>query len=279
MDKLPMIELNEALQIVLSAARPLGSERVELGDSLNRVLAEDVATDTDLPPFDKSLRDGYACRHADLCHVLTIVETIAAGALPTREIGPNQCAKIGGSGRAARPDSSCSNRPRPSPRIPSRSQAATQFIAREAKHAGAPSEGDAHPPQWRPHRLCPASCRPVAVIASGNELVPLRAGPVRSNTNGPRLMARSRTWDRSKDSALSGDAGRHQQSPEGGSGRERVVLISRRRSVGISISCRQCCGRTVRRCSKVAIKPGKPAVFVPGQTYSGLPNPLSTFVV
>lgn len=89
-----MIELEEALRIVLDSARPLGSERVDIGRALNRILAEDVTSDIDMPPFDKALVDGYACRRADLAGRLTIVETIQAGVSPTKAVGPNQCAKI-----------------------------------------------------------------------------------------------------------------------------------------------------------------------------------------
>lgn len=89
-----MIELKEALRIVLSSARPLGRERVDLGRALNRILAEDVASDIDMPPFDRSVVDGYACRRADLASTLTVLETIQAGAPPTKSIGPNECAKI-----------------------------------------------------------------------------------------------------------------------------------------------------------------------------------------
>lgn len=89
-----MIDLKEALRTVLDSARPLGTERVELSNALGRVLAEDVAADMDLPPFDKATMDGYACRRADLGQVLTVIETIPAGAVPTQTLGPNQCAKI-----------------------------------------------------------------------------------------------------------------------------------------------------------------------------------------
>jgi molybdopterin molybdotransferase len=38
--------------------------------------------------------DGFACRRADLANELTVIETIPAGVLPQKAIGPNQCAKI-----------------------------------------------------------------------------------------------------------------------------------------------------------------------------------------
>jgi molybdopterin molybdotransferase len=84
----------EAFDIVMNSARQLGTARVELGLALNRVLAEDVASDMDMPPFNKSQMDGFACRRADLPNELTIIETIPAGALPEKRLGKNQCAKI-----------------------------------------------------------------------------------------------------------------------------------------------------------------------------------------
>jgi molybdopterin molybdotransferase len=72
----------------------LGSERVDLGQALGSVLAEDVASDIDMRPFDKSMMDGYACRRADLEHELVVIETIPVGALPNKTVGPNQCSKI-----------------------------------------------------------------------------------------------------------------------------------------------------------------------------------------
>src|SRR3712207_1778464 len=77
-----MIPVSEALQIVLRETRPLGGERVRLEESLGRVLAEDVAADTDLPPFDRAQMDGYAVRSDDLRETparLRVVGESAAG--------------------------------------------------------------------------------------------------------------------------------------------------------------------------------------------------------
>jgi len=89
-----MLAFEQALKIVLDAARPLDGERVAIDQALNRILAEDVKSDVDMPPFDKSAMDGYACRRTDLGRELTIIETIPAGSAPTKSIGENQCAKI-----------------------------------------------------------------------------------------------------------------------------------------------------------------------------------------
>src|ERR687889_81866 len=61
-----MIPVEEAIRIILEKAAPLPSEDVALADALGRVLAEDVAADTDLPPFDRAQMDGYAVRSEDL---------------------------------------------------------------------------------------------------------------------------------------------------------------------------------------------------------------------
>jgi molybdopterin molybdotransferase len=55
-----MIELEEALEIVLSQVKVLPPERVNLLSSLGRTLAEDVYADFDIPGFDRAAMDGYA---------------------------------------------------------------------------------------------------------------------------------------------------------------------------------------------------------------------------
>ncbi len=50
----------------LAAATPRKTEQLPLLDALHRVLAAPVRADRDLPPFDRSTRDGYAVRAAAL---------------------------------------------------------------------------------------------------------------------------------------------------------------------------------------------------------------------
>lgn len=89
-----MIAFDDAFEIMMGPVRRLGTERVGIERALNRVLAEDVASDIDMPPFNKSAMDGFACRRADLANELTIIETIPAGLVPKKAIWQNQCAKI-----------------------------------------------------------------------------------------------------------------------------------------------------------------------------------------
>ncbi len=89
-----MITFQEAYETVMSSAFSTGSEMVPLDKSLNRILAEDVRSDMDMPPFDKATVDGFACRRKDLGNELEIIETIPAGKWPEKSIGAGQCARI-----------------------------------------------------------------------------------------------------------------------------------------------------------------------------------------
>lgn len=92
-----MITVDEALALVLRHAAPLPRRPTELAEALGCRLAEDVAADLDLPPFDKSLVDGYAIRSADLGRGdrrFRIVEEITAGKVPRHTIGPGDAAMI-----------------------------------------------------------------------------------------------------------------------------------------------------------------------------------------
>jgi len=90
------MKFDDAFEIVMNSARLLGTERlsIEGDDLLNRILAEDVTSDIDMPPFNKSLRDGFACRRADLGDELIIIETIPAGSQPKKAVGQKQCTRI-----------------------------------------------------------------------------------------------------------------------------------------------------------------------------------------
>ncbi|MCD6392526.1 MAG: molybdopterin molybdotransferase MoeA, partial [Planctomycetes bacterium] len=57
-------------------------------------LAADVASDMDMPPHNLSAMDGFACRQADLNDGLAEIETIPAGYMPTKSIGPGECSRI-----------------------------------------------------------------------------------------------------------------------------------------------------------------------------------------
>lgn len=89
-----MIFFKEALSIVENSALKVKTERIDFGLSLNRVLAEDIKSDIEMPPFDKSAVDGYACKKEDINNVLEVIEVIPAGQAPKEVVGKNQCSKI-----------------------------------------------------------------------------------------------------------------------------------------------------------------------------------------
>jgi molybdopterin molybdotransferase len=93
-----MLSVAEAQGVVLQHSRPLVAETLSLGpELLGQVLAEDVASDLDMPPYDKALMDGYAVRSADLPDghgKLAVIEEVMAGRVPQRELGPGQATRI-----------------------------------------------------------------------------------------------------------------------------------------------------------------------------------------
>ncbi|MGH7456420.1 MAG: molybdopterin molybdotransferase MoeA, partial [bacterium] len=92
-----MISVREALEIALRQTKRLPVELVPLLESAGRVLAEDVATDVDMPPFPRSSMDGYAVRSEDVRNApakLAVVGFIPAGSYPNFSLQPGQAAKI-----------------------------------------------------------------------------------------------------------------------------------------------------------------------------------------
>lgn len=74
-------EAARTVQQHAAAVRPRHAETVPLLDSLDRTLAQKVIADRDQPPFARSTRDGFACRSADLAQLkpLTLTGRLRAG--------------------------------------------------------------------------------------------------------------------------------------------------------------------------------------------------------
>src|SRR3989440_12785287 len=93
-----MLSVSEAQALILEAVHPLPAKTVPLTPAaLGLILAEDIASDIDSPPYDKALMDGYAVRSADLSegtHALAIIEEITAGRTPQRPVGRGQTSRI-----------------------------------------------------------------------------------------------------------------------------------------------------------------------------------------
>jgi molybdenum cofactor synthesis domain-containing protein len=92
-----MIPISQAIEIVLQQTTRLASEQVALPEAANRILAEDIIADTDLPPFDRAQMDGYAVRAADVAKTpaqLKIVGESAAGAGWHRQMNSGEAVRI-----------------------------------------------------------------------------------------------------------------------------------------------------------------------------------------
>lgn len=92
-----MIPVDKALEIVLSHTPTLPPEGVPLAESVGRILAEEVRTDLDMPPFDRSAMDGYAVRASDAAHApvtLEVVGQIRAGQYPDRGLEAGQTVQV-----------------------------------------------------------------------------------------------------------------------------------------------------------------------------------------
>jgi molybdopterin molybdotransferase len=92
-----LIPFEQALAMVLAEAKPLASDEVALEEALGRVLAEGVAADADLPPFDRSAMDGYAVGAADVAQApvwLPVAGQMRAGQPPGPPLLPGTAIQI-----------------------------------------------------------------------------------------------------------------------------------------------------------------------------------------
>ena len=96
-----MIQVQEALDKILSKIQFKGVEKIPLDQALGRVMAEDVVSRINNPPLDNSAMDGYALIAGDIQSAtpenpvkLEIVEEIAAGYTAKGTLKPGQTMRI-----------------------------------------------------------------------------------------------------------------------------------------------------------------------------------------
>lgn len=92
-----MITVEEAEKIIQSKVKNFGIENIPFEDSLERVLAEDITTDRDLPPFNRATMDGIAISFAAYengIKAFKIIATQAAGDTPVEINHPDECIEI-----------------------------------------------------------------------------------------------------------------------------------------------------------------------------------------
>lgn len=299
-----MVPFDEAQRLVLDRAQFLGAETVDLSASLNRILAEDVVSDRDMPPFNKAAMDGYACRRADLGNELAVIEVIPAGRSPAKRVGRNECAKIM-TGAMMPEGADCvimiefvklvsehtvrfagtgtENN------ICYRGEDVKQgqIVARKGTRIGPPqiavmaSAGWARPVVARQPR--------VGIIATGSELVEpdVKAeGPRIRNSNSYQLCAQVLAMGAAaKYHGIAGDTTDALEARlRSARAQSDVLIVSGGVSVGDLDLVRAVLEKTGFKLlfEKVAVKPGMPTVFAVSEEAFcfGLPgNPVSTFVI
>src|SRR5215470_9215080 len=76
--------------------RPRAHATVSVWDALGLVLAQEVKTDREYPPFDRSTRDGYAVRASEVVRggKLPCIAEIKAGDTVTEPLAPGTCVQI-----------------------------------------------------------------------------------------------------------------------------------------------------------------------------------------
>jgi molybdopterin molybdotransferase len=92
-----MISVEQALELVLKHTGKLSRcWQIDTGSALGCILGEEVTSDIDSPPHDKSLVDGFAIHEADLAGAKTLRVTarVVAGEVPLQAIEPGTAQQI-----------------------------------------------------------------------------------------------------------------------------------------------------------------------------------------
>ena len=99
-----LVTLEEAVKKLYEnfEPKPLGFEEIPLFDAFGRVLAEDVYSEVDVPPFDRAAMDGYAVKAADTFGAredkpvkLKIIGKVKVGFKPEVHVNRGEAAEIG----------------------------------------------------------------------------------------------------------------------------------------------------------------------------------------
>ncbi|WP_099211310.1 molybdenum cofactor synthesis domain-containing protein [Thermococcus henrietii] len=98
---LKVVPLEKALEVIDSFPLEPKVERVPLGEALGRVLAEDIVSPINVPPFDRATVDGYAVRAEDTFMAsesepvrLKVTGEVNAGDFPDFELKPGESVYI-----------------------------------------------------------------------------------------------------------------------------------------------------------------------------------------
>lgn len=293
-----MLTIEEARAIILSEVPAPKAVELPLAELLGATLAEDVASDLDMPPFDKAMMDGYAVRAAEL-GPYRVIEEIPAGRVPAKAVEAGTSSKImtgaplpAGADAVQQVEKTRREGDRVSflePVKPGQNVAARgtdvkagELVLRAGRRIG-PAEIGTLAAVGRTRAKAWARPR-VAVLATGDELVApdRRPGPGQiRNSNTAMIAAQVRAMGLGCD-----DLGVVGDNREAIRARIRegltydLLLLSGGVSAGdwdLVIPALEAEGVTIKA-HQVRIKPGRPFCFAP--RVFGLPgNPVSAFVI
>lgn len=96
-----LLPVKEAFRVIDENQVRMGVEEIDLDDAYHRVLAEDIISRFDSPPFDRSAMDGYAVRAEDTFGsspenpiTLRVVDSIGAGDVSGTETARGEAVRI-----------------------------------------------------------------------------------------------------------------------------------------------------------------------------------------
>jgi molybdopterin molybdotransferase len=314
----PALSVAAARARILASVERLAPEQVPLEQALGRVLAEEIVAGEAVPPFANSAMDGYALRAADVAQAsraqpvgLAVVADLAAGAVGERALAAGEAARImtgaplPPGADAVVPVEATDEWPRPAgARLPERVQifravAAGDFVRPPGQDITA---GTAVLPAGRVLRAAdvgvlaalgradvPVIRRPrVALLATGDELVPLREQPALGqirNSNSYALAALVReAWGEPLDLGIARDDAEQVRARLRAGLAAGVDLFVT--SAGVSVGTRDVVREVVAAEGelsfwRVNVRPGKPLAFgrAGGVPFVGLPgNPVSAML-
>jgi molybdopterin molybdotransferase len=292
------------IQRVAALRKTTAVDRRPLRAALGCVLAQDIAADRDYPPFDRSTRDGYAVRAAEVSPggTLPCVGELKAGDNSTKRLSPGTCVQIM-TGAAAPPGADAVVMIEHTSRagdivtfqreasagqniVPrgSESRAKSVLLKRGQRLGFAEIALAAQSGVTTPRvRRAPE----VAILSTGDEVVPAERKP------GPFQIRNSNDYSLTAQTRLAGG-----DPVNLGNAPDELQVLGRRVRKGLRGDALVLCGgvsmgkydlveQVLRELGTkfyfdaVAIRPGKPAVFgiCDGVPVFGLPgNPVSTMV-
>ncbi len=87
----------KVIEVTAGLRRIPAREELKLQNSLGRILAQEIASDRDYPPFDRATRDGFALRAADCREAgakLQVIGEIRAGGKFAKAVRAGECVQI-----------------------------------------------------------------------------------------------------------------------------------------------------------------------------------------